>query len=68
MSKRINPITKTMQASTMNHAFIVQALEDYCGRMLEDKSDWGNSWVAKEAWQQSAKEYLESIKQWRSFV
>lgn len=62
-----NPLNKFMKASAMNTAFMVQAVEDYAKQALEDDSDWGNSFISKEAWQQSAKECLEAIKQWRNF-
>jgi hypothetical protein len=67
MSKRNNPLNKFMQAGVMNSAFMVQALEQYAKQVAQDDSDWGNSFVAKEAWQQSANECLEAIKQWRNF-
>ena len=63
---RKNPLNKFMEASVMNTVFLVQALEDYAKQVMADESDWGNSIVSKEAWQQSAQEALEVIKQWRT--
>ena len=65
---RKNPLNKFMEASVMNTVFMVQALEDYAKQVMADESDWGNSTISKEAWQQSAQESLEVIKQWRTLT
>jgi DNA repair protein RadC len=62
---RKNPLNKFMEASGINTAFMVKALEEYAKQVIADESDWGNSIVSKEAWQQSAQESLEVTKQWR---
>ena len=63
---RKNPLNKFMEAGVMNTVFMVQALEDYAKQVMADESDRGNSIISKEAWQQSAQESLEVIKQWRT--
>jgi hypothetical protein len=58
---RVDRLVKQLKHDTLAEAFIVEALERYAREVLEDKSDWGNSIIKKEAWQEVAKQVLVGL-------
>ena len=49
------------KSGSLMHAYVVEALAKYSDQVLQDDSDWGNSFVSKEAWQRCAREVKETL-------
>ena len=62
---RVDRLVKQLSTDGLATAFIVEALERYAHEVLDDKSDWGNSVIKKEAWQEVAKQVLTGIEKER---
>lgn len=45
----------------LKEAFIIEAIHQYARQVINDPTDWGNSFISKEAWQVCAKECLAAI-------
>jgi len=49
--KKVKALVKHLDQDILSESFILEALTRYAKDVLEDDSDWGNSFVSKEAWQ-----------------
>jgi len=49
------------KGGALMHAFVAEALATYSDQVLSDESDWGNSFISKEAWQRCADEVKKEI-------
>ena len=57
-------IKEMMEASEvggLKEAFIIEAVHNYSRQVINDPTDWGNSFISKAAWQVCAKECLAAI-------
>jgi hypothetical protein len=45
----------------LKEAFIIEAVHNYSRQVINDPTDWGNSFISKAAWQVCAKECLTAI-------
>jgi hypothetical protein len=61
----LNEMFMHSQAGVLKQAFIMEAIAHYAQAVLTDKSDWGNSFISKDAWQLCAKECLDTLKEHR---
>jgi hypothetical protein len=52
----LNDLLTWAKSGPLMHAYVVEALAKYSDQVLEDESDWGNSFISKEAWQRCAQE------------
>ena len=58
----VNRMMTTSEAGALKQAFIIEALRVYSKMVLEDTEVWGSrSIISQEAWQQCAKECIETI-------
>ena len=49
--KKIDELVRDAKARPLGEAFILTAIESYSRQVMADDSDWGKSFVSKEAWQ-----------------
>jgi hypothetical protein len=56
--KKLKSIVKQLDHDQLSEAFIIESLHRYAKDVLQDDSDWGNSFVSKEAWQDCANKVL----------
>jgi hypothetical protein len=63
--KKVNEVVKAMQNNPLGEAFLLMAIESYCRNVINDDSDWGKSFIAKDAWVGIAKENLTLLEQGR---
>ena len=54
-------LAKLFRNHPLADAFIVEALTRYADDVLADDSDWGNSFISKQAWQDLAKSMKENL-------
>ena len=54
-------IIKALKQDPLGEAFIVEALSRYAKDVMEDDSDWGHSFISKEAWQHIAQQVVFQI-------
>jgi ATP/maltotriose-dependent transcriptional regulator MalT len=59
--KKIDELVREAKARPLGEAFILTAIESYCRQVMADDSDWGNSFVSKEAWQLIAQNNLTML-------
>jgi Fe-S cluster biosynthesis and repair protein YggX len=52
--KKLKSMIKQLEHDQLSEAFFIEALNRYAKDVLQDDSDWGNSIVSKEAWQDIA--------------
>jgi hypothetical protein len=62
---RVDRLVKQLSQDGLATAFIVEALERYANEVLSDSTDWGNSIIKKEAWQEVATQVLAGIEKER---
>ena len=58
----VSEIMEFSNHGALIQCFVITALEKYSDLVLQDKSDWGNSFIDKKAWQGCAREILEKLK------
>ena len=58
--KQINlvDIAKQIEQDPLRKAFVLTAIESYSRNVIADTSDWGNSFINKDAWQAIAEQNL----------
>jgi hypothetical protein len=58
--KQINlvDIAREIEQDPLRKAFVLTAIESYSRNVIADTSDWGNSFINKDAWQAIAQENL----------
>lgn len=57
----LNQMITKSDAGVLKQAFIMEAIAHYSKAVLADTSDWGVSFISKDAWQLCAKECLQSL-------
>lgn len=57
----IKEMMETSEVGGLKEAFIIEAIHQYARQVINDPTDWGNSFISKEAWQVCAKECLAAI-------
>lgn len=60
---KVDRLVKQISSDVVGNAFIVEALNRYANEVLSDSTDWGNSFIKKEAWQEVAKRVLAGIEE-----
>ena len=62
MSKtKLQQLVKSAKGNPLGEAFLLTAIESYSRQVLADDSDWGKSFINKEAWQEIAQENLTML-------
>ena len=62
MSKtKLQQLVKSAKGFPLAEAFLLTAIESYSRQVLADDSDWGKSFINKEAWQEIAQENLTML-------
>lgn len=54
---------KKLLGDSIDEAFVLNAIEQYCQTVLEDDTDWGKSLINKELWQVIATRNLQTIEE-----
>jgi hypothetical protein len=56
-------LIKKLMGDSIEEAFVVSAIEQYCQTVLEDQTDWGNTLINKDLWQVIASNNLRTIEE-----
>ena len=56
-------LIKKLMTDSVEEAFVVSAIEQYCQTVLEDQTDWGKTLINKELWQVIASNNLRTIEE-----
>jgi len=56
-------LIKKLMTDSVEEAFVVSAIEQYCQTVLEDQTDWGNTLINKDLWQVIASNNLRTIEE-----
>jgi hypothetical protein len=54
---------KKLLGDSIDQAFVLNAIEQYCQTVLEDETDWGKTLINKELWQVIATRNLQTIEE-----
>jgi hypothetical protein len=54
---------KKLLGDSIDEAFVLNAIEQYCQTVLEDQTDWGKTLINKELWQTVATHQLQTIEE-----
>ena len=57
----VKDIMEASECGALKQAFVIEAIHRYSRDVLRDETDWGNSFISKDAWQQCATECLAAI-------
>ena len=60
---KVDKLIKELSKDVLGCAFMVQALHQYSTEILSDSTDWGHSFINKEAWQAQAQHVQELLKE-----
>jgi hypothetical protein len=63
MKKTNKALIKKLMSDSVEEAFVVSAIEQYCQTVLEDQTDWGNTLINKDLWQVIASNNLKTIEE-----
>ena len=63
MKKTNKALIKKLTTDSVEEAFVVSAIEQYCQTVLGDTEDWGNSLINKDLWQVIASNNLRTIEE-----
>lgn len=56
-------LIKKLLGTTLDEAFLIEAMTRYCQTVLEDKTDWGNkALINQDLWKVIAKQNLATIQ------
>ena len=56
-------LIKKLMTDSVEEAFVVSAIEQYCQTVLEDQTDWGKTLINKDLWQVIASNNLKTIEE-----
>ena len=56
-------LIKKLMGDSIEEAFVVSAIEQYCQTVLEDQTDWGKTLINKDLWQVIASNNLRTIEE-----
>ena len=56
-------LIKKLIGDSVEEAFVVSAIEQYCQTVLEDQTDWGKTLINKDLWQVIASNNLRTIEE-----
>jgi len=56
-------LIKKLMGDSVEEAFVVSAIEQYCQTVLEDQTDWGKTLINKDLWQVIASNNLRTIEE-----
>jgi hypothetical protein len=56
-------LIKKLMTDSVEEAFVVSAIEQYCQTVLEDQTDWGKTLINKDLWQVIASNNLRTIEE-----
>ena len=56
-------LIKKLMGDSIEEAFVVSAIEQYCQTVLEDQTDWGKTLINKDLWQVIASNNLKTIEE-----
>ena len=63
MKKTNKALIKKLTTDSVEEAFVVSAIEQYCQTVLADESDWGNTFINKDLWQVIASNNLKIMEE-----
>jgi hypothetical protein len=63
MKKTNKTLLKKLIEDSVDEAFVISAIEQYCQTVLGDESDWGNTFINKDLWQTIASHNLQVIEE-----
>jgi len=63
MKKTNKQLIKKLMTDSIEEAFVVSAIEQYCQTVLEDQTDWGKTLINKDLWQVIASRNLQVIEE-----
>lgn len=58
----VKQMMESYQTGALQEVFVLEAIRHYSELILQDQTDWGNSFISKDAWQMCARECLVSLE------